>query len=147
MVLLTPFFETRQTEDSICFVFSSTLENIDMACRKTNDFLKSRITGIESELFSINLVVREGLSNAIRHGNANDPNKKVRFELRIKPGPCIQVEIEDQGDGFDWRRQQNEVLPEDEDHGRGIIIMDAYFTSYSYNEKGNILYLEKDISL
>ncbi len=139
-------FKTEQAEDSIRFVFSSTLKNIDSVCEKTTDYLRSKIKGIESQLFPINLVIREGLTNAIRHGNANDPQKEVRFFLTIKPGSSIQVEIEDQGRGFDWKRQQNEDLPGDEEHGRGIIIMDTYFTNYSYNDRGNILYLEKDIS-
>lgn len=145
MVQVTPFFEIQQAENSIEFVFSSTLENIDVICQKTSDFLRSKIKGIESELFTINLVIREGLSNAIRHGNKNDPQKKVRFLLVINSSTSIQVQIEDQGSGFDWKKQQAQVLPEDEDHGRGIIIMDTYFTHYTYNEKGNILYLEKDI--
>lgn len=145
MVLLKPFFQTELAEDSIGFVFSSTLENIDIVCRKTSDFLRSKIQGIEPQLFPINLVIREGLTNAIRHGNKNDPQKNVRFQLVIKKGPSIQVEIEDQGRGFDWKKQRYEDLHEDEDHGRGIIIMETYFTNYSYNEKGNILYLEKDI--
>lgn len=145
MVQLVPFFETEQKEKSIGFVFSSTLENIDVICQKTSEFLRSKIKGIESELFTINLVIREGLSNAIRHGNENDPQKKVRFLLVINSDTSIQIEIEDQGNGFDWKKQQAQALPEDEDHGRGIIIMDTYFTHYSYNEKGNILYLEKEI--
>ncbi|MBU1195088.1 MAG: ATP-binding protein [Proteobacteria bacterium] len=145
MVQLVPFFETEQKEKSIGFVFSSTLENIDVICQKTSEFLRSKIKGIESELFTINLVIREGLSNAIRHGNENDPQKKVRFLLVINSDTSIQIEIEDQGNGFDWKKQQVQALPEDEDHGRGIIIMDTYFTHYSYNEKGNILYLEKEI--
>ncbi len=146
MVQVTPFFETQQTENSIGFVFSSTLENIDVICQKTSAFLRSKIKGIESELFTINLVIREGLSNAIRHGNKNDPQKKVRFLLVINSSTSIRVQIEDQGSGFDWEKQQAQVPLEDEDHGRGIIIMDTYFTHYTYNEKGNILYLEKDIS-
>lgn len=146
MVSVKPFFKIEQAENSIGFVFSSTLKNIDSACEKTTDYLRSKIEGIESQLFPINLVIREGLTNAIRHGNANDPQKEVRFLLTIKSGSSIQVEIEDQGRGFDWKKQQNEDLPEDEEHGRGIIIMDTYFTNYTYNDKGNILYLEKDIS-
>lgn len=145
MTLLNPVFKVELAEDSIGIVFSSTLENIDIVCQKTSDFMVSKMDGIESELFPINLVIREGLTNAIRHGSKNDPQKEVRFLLTIK-GSSIRIEIEDQGNGFDWRKQQEEDLPEDEEHGRGIIIMDTYFTNYTYNDKGNILYLEKDIT-
>ncbi|MBU1341291.1 MAG: ATP-binding protein [Proteobacteria bacterium] len=141
-----PFFDVFTTEDSIDFTFSSTLENIDEVCEQITNYLRFRIEGIEKQLFPINLVMREGLTNAVRHGNAGDPEKKVRFMLTIVNNGLLKLMIEDQGNGFDWRKQQIEDLDEDEDHGRGIIIMETYFSRYSYNEKGNILYLEKDIT-
>ncbi|NOX34490.1 MAG: ATP-binding protein [Deltaproteobacteria bacterium] len=127
------------------FLFSSTMGNIDDVCKRSTTYLKSEVKGIEKLLFPINLVIREGLTNAVRHGNANDPEKKVRFLLTIVNHESIKLMIEDEGEGFDWRKQKSGELPEDMDHGRGIIIMDTYFTHYSYNDKGNILYLEKNI--
>ncbi len=143
MSLTTPVFETSKNADSISFVFSSTMKNVDDVCDQTTDFLVSIVEGIDDQLFSINIVLREGLTNAVRHGNKNDPEKLVKFLLSIDNNVLIKLKIEDQGDGFDWKIQQEIEPPEDQDHGRGIIIMDAYFTSYSYNEKGNILFLEK----
>ena len=135
-----------QTADSLSFIFSSTMGNIDDVCERTIKYLRLKIKGIEKLLFPINLVIREGLTNAVRHGNASDPEKTVRFLLTIVNNKSIKLMIEDEGDGFDWRKQQKEDLPENMDHGRGIIIMDTYFSHYSYNDKGNILYLEKNIS-
>ena len=139
-------FDVLQTDNSMSFVFSSTLRNIDNVCEQTTHYLRSRIKGIEKQLFPINLVIREGLTNAVRHGNAGDPEKIVRFVLSITETEMLKLMIEDQGGGFDWRRQQAAGFPEDADHGRGITIMDTYFSHYFYNDKGNILYLEKDIS-
>lgn len=137
-------FETSKTEDSIEFTFSSTMENIDLVCAQVTDFLRSGINDVEQHIFPINLVLREGLTNAIRHGNSNNPEKIVKCLLEICDGSRLLMTIEDQGDGFDWEKQQSAELPGSDDHGRGIIIMDTYFSRYSYNEKGNILYLEKD---
>ena len=139
-------FVVFKTEDSIRFDFSSTMEHIDAVCEEANHYLRSAVAGIENQLFVINLVIREGLTNAVRHGNAGDPGKIVRFELSIINKKMIKMMIEDEGDGFDWREQRNEILPDDQDHGRGILIMGTYFSRYSYNEKGNILYLEKIIA-
>lgn len=138
-------FDISKTKDSIEFAFSSTMENIDEVCGQTTDFLKSCIKEVENQIFPINLVLREGLTNAVRHGNSNQSDKIVKCLLEIHEGSRVCLTIEDQGDGFDWKKQQEAPLPEVDDHGRGIIIIDTYFSRYSYNEKGNILYLEKDL--
>ncbi len=142
----SPIFEVDQTSDSISFHFSSTMKNIDEVCERSSSYLVSKIKGVEKQLFTINLVMREGLTNAIRHGNAGDHEKKVKFLLKIAKNRNLKLMIEDEGDGFDWRKQNKKNLHDDADHGRGIIIIDTYFTSYSYNEKGNILFLEKNLT-
>lgn len=139
-------FDVFKAKDFIRFDFSSTMKNIDAACEEAGQYLRSSVAGIEKHLFPIKLVIREGLTNAVRHGNAGDPEKIVRFELSIINKEMIKMMIEDEGRGFDWREKCNEILVDDQEHGRGIIIMETYFSSYSYNEKGNILFLEKIIT-
>lgn len=146
MAVTKPVFKVRQTPDSIGFVFSSTMENIDDVCQRATRYLRSSMEGIDAQLFGINLVIREALTNAVLHGNTGDTGKVVRFLLSCIDKESIRLEIEDEGDGFDWKKYQAAELPGDEDHGRGIIIMGAYCNRCSYNEKGNILYLEKDLS-
>ena len=120
--------------------------NIDEVCKSVTRFLESKQERISPHLFAINLVLREGLTNAVRHGNKNDPDKLVDFQLGIERGKSILLRIEDQGEGFDWNKYQSAGLPEEADHGRGLPIMETYFTHYSYNQKGNVLYLEKTLS-
>ncbi len=139
-------FDVLQDNGSIHFNFSSTMDNIDHVIIGAIDYLYSKMDGIKEHAFAINLVLREGLTNAIRHGNANNPEKLVKLSLDIEGNRLIKVAIEDQGDGFDWQSRQKTELPEDEEHGRGMFIIDSYFSRYSYNDKGNILYLEKEIT-
>jgi serine/threonine-protein kinase RsbW len=139
-------FDVFKTKDFIRFDFSSTMKNIDAVCEQTDQYLRSTIAGIEKHLFPIQLVIREGLTNAVRHGNEGDPGKIVRFELSIINKEMVKMMIEDEGKGFDWRGQRNEILNDNQEHGRGIIIMGTYFNGCSYNEKGNILFLEKIIT-
>lgn len=146
MLLSGEDFEVLKAPESIKIIFSSTMENIDKVCNQATEFLELNLADIKPALFSINLVIREGLTNAVRHGNVNDSSKTVQFLLTIVEKQLIRIRIEDQGNGFDWKKQQEEELPEDLDHGRGIIIMKTYFTRYSYNEKGNVLTLEKNIT-
>jgi len=139
-------FEVTTSKDNLHIRFSPFLEYIDQACKTVTQFLKSGHKEVVPHLFAIHLVLREGLTNAVRHGNKSDPDKLVEFQLKINRGTSICFEIVDQGEGFDWKKQQLSELPEDEDHGRGILIMGSYFTRYSYNQKGNRLYLEKTLS-
>ncbi len=136
---------TCQGKEPVRFAFASTMENIDSACEKINQYLRSKIEGIDPQLFAINLVLREGLTNAVRHGNAGDPKKVVTCSVSITGNGVMKVEIEDEGDGFDWEKQQDKIPGEHDDHGRGLLIIKTYFTRFSYNQKGNILYLEKMI--
>ena len=139
-------FEVIESKDTLHIRFSSYFEYIDEVCKTVTNFLTSRQEGVAPHMFATNLVLREGLTNAVRHGNQNDPKKLVDFQLEIDGTKFILLKIEDQGEGFDWKKQQISDLPGEADHGRGIPIMKTYFTRYSYNKKGNLLYLEKNLS-
>jgi serine/threonine-protein kinase RsbW len=144
----TQKFEMIQTEDTIDIRFSSCMDNIDAVCQAVTRYLLFRLAAVQrpDHLFAVNLVMREGLTNAVLHGNKNDDTKDVRFRLKIVDDLSIHVEIEDQGSGFDWRKYRYCQFPLAADHGRGIPIMQTYFTRYAFNEKGNILFLQKDFT-
>jgi len=138
-------FDVNETENRIDFVFASTFANIDKVCDMTVQYLQTREISLKKQIFAINLVIREGLTNAVRHGNKSDPEKLVRFNVEIIDHKSIHLKIEDEGQGFHWQDVQDSEMPEDEEHGRGIIIMGQYFSNFTYNDKGNILFLEKEI--
>lgn len=165
-------FNIDETPESITIVFSSTMKNIDRTCDETLRFLMNIFKDfpcpdsvkkeckkeqncsdcLKSHLFAIQLVMREGLTNAVRHGNALNPYKKVKCNVRINRQSIVNLllhmEIEDQGNGFDWREEQKfKNLDEASEHGRGLMIMEQYVSRYWYNESGNKLTLEKSISL
>ena len=132
-------------KNSLFIGFSSCMESIDEVCRIAESFLKLNIPKSAHEMFALNLLMREGLTNAVRHGNKNDSTKDVGFQLKVVDNACVHMEIEDQGKGFDWGKQEVSQLPVTEDHGRGIPIMRSYATWYGYNKEGNILYIRKEV--
>lgn len=138
-------YEIQEEKDRILIRFSSTMEYIDCACAAVLLFLKSRGATFFPHLFAVNLGMREAMANAVRHGNKYDQGKLVSMELDLSWDKWIRMKICDQGPGFEWVQIQNQVAPDDSDHGRGMSIMQTYFDRFSYNEKGNILYLEKHI--
>ncbi|MCA1794561.1 MAG: hypothetical protein LC660_11975 [Desulfobacteraceae bacterium] len=65
----TQQFTMIQTEDAIDIRFSSCMENIDAVCRAVTRYLLFRLAAVQSpdHLFAVNLVMREGLTNAVRY--------------------------------------------------------------------------------
>lgn len=140
--------QITRTDNMLDIRFPSCLENIDIACQVVTQYLLFRLAAVQrpDQMFAVNLVMREGLTNAVLHGNKNDITKDVRVTLKIVDGVSLFIEIEDQGNGFDWRKHKGSEFPLAADHGRGIPIMKTYFTRYAYNEKGNILFLHMDFT-
>lgn len=135
-------FDLTESDEGLVVNFSSNMESIDEADRLTREFLKEN--GHGTIVFPISLVLREGLTNAVRHAHKYDTGKLVHYSLSLVDKKLIMV-IEDQGEGFDWASAMEREPVLEEDHGRGISIMKEYFTDFWYNEKGNKLTLLKEL--
>lgn len=76
----------------------------------------------------VGVSVRESVVNAIKHGNAEDENKRVIVEFRFEPGrdpTQLVVRVVDQGEGFDPIEVADPLAPENllKTSGRGIFFM------------------------
>jgi len=85
----------------------------------------------------VNLAVIEAGTNAIKHGNKNDPSKRVYFELRISDDK-LTVVVRDEGEGFNPDEVGNPLDPENilKPSGRGIFLMRALMDEVKYDKKG-----------
>lgn len=92
----------------------------------------------ESVCFGIQLAIDEALSNAIKHGNRNDPQRVVHVTYHVD-GNRLHLRIGDEGDGFDPDQIDDPTSEENLESptGRGIFLMRAYMTSIEYNDLGN----------
>ncbi len=137
-----PLFDISKQRNKLTIHFSSTLENIDLADEETRLFLME--SRLEAAIFAVCLGMREGMTNAVKHGHQFKPDKVVHYTLMIRDDQLI-AEIEDEGAGFDWRtiRKRQPVL--ECDHGRGLAIIQKYSNQFWYNEKGNKLFFVIDI--
>lgn len=141
-------FDVSTGPDGISIVLSSTMENIDRVDALVKNLMQDH--GCEKHSFAVRVVLREGLTNSVRHGNKNNPHKLIHFNLTIRRN-TLTMTIEDQGDGFDWKTikktcKDQARINTPTDHGRGVLIMTDYFDTFTYNEKGNRVFLEKNIS-
>ena len=80
--------------------FTSTFEMLDFV-QVVTDHLASGIGLDEDSVHRVSVAIRESVINAIKHGNRNDPTKRVfvEFETAAPSGvPDISIRIRDQGD-------------------------------------------------
>ncbi|NMA92263.1 MAG: PAS domain S-box protein [Firmicutes bacterium] len=76
--------------------------------------------------------------NAMEHGNRLEREKKVLIELVITDH-YIQGSVEDQGEGFNWRKHINKPLELEglSERGRGIAMVRICSKQLLYNDQGN----------
>ena len=98
----------------------------------------------ENAAFAVKLALEEALTNAFRHGNKCDPNKKITVRYLVTE-ERIEIEIYDEGDGFEPGSVPDPTLPEniDRPHGRGIMLMRSYLDKVEYHGDGNAVRLVK----
>jgi anti-sigma regulatory factor (Ser/Thr protein kinase) len=111
----------------------------------------------EDEKSKVRAAYREGLDNAFRHGNANNPLKSVDVNFVTTPHK-ISIQITDEGDGFDYERflemarSMDAVARARHSHaqkklgGLGIKLMLECCDRLTYTEGGRCLLLEKGVS-
>ena len=100
-----------------------------------------------SDLFAVHMALEESISNAIRHGNKEDPTKQVKVECRLT-ADRFWTRICDEGPGFRPDDVPDCCAPDrlEVPGGRGLLLMKAYMTDVQYNDLGNCVTLEKRLS-
>lgn len=92
----------------------------------------------ELAFIDLNILLREMLMNAMRHGNKFDINRKVRCVIRHLGLKRFQVIVEDQGDGFDYSLfKMKNPSPSEPFKARGFILINALSDRIEFNTRGN----------
>lgn len=96
----------------------------------------------ENAAFAIKLALEEAMTNAFRHGNKRDPNKHITIRYQVAEDR-IEIEVVDEGEGFEPDKVPDPTQPEyiDRPHGRGIMLMRAYLDLVEYSKTGNAVRL------
>ena len=86
----------------------------------------------------IYLCISEAVVNSIKHGNKDDQDKTVLIVVECDDNE-INIQIEDEGDGFDLNKVTDPTCESNlkNESGRGIFIIKKLSENIEYNEKGN----------
>jgi serine/threonine-protein kinase RsbW len=103
-------------------------------CRKTD----------VSEL-EIETAVREAISNAVIHGNHEDPCKRVHVMCRCHSDGEVRITVRDEGAGFKSDAVPDPTSPENRlsTHGRGIYLMRMLMDEVSFVKGGSVVRMRK----
>jgi serine/threonine-protein kinase RsbW len=114
-------------------VLASSFENIEVAERALLDLCDQAGCGGEDEYWIVT-ALREALANAVRHGNKQDPDRKVDVRYRIEDGR-VEIRIEDEGDGFDLDAVPDPTHAENllRPNGRGIFYMRQFMNRVEFS--------------
>ena len=82
----------------------------------------------------IAMAVREAAINAVLHGNAYDPGKKVAMEFE-QNGKDLVITIRDQGQGLDISKIPDPLAPENlmKTSGRGIFLIRSFMDEVEFH--------------
>ena len=90
--------------------------------------IRDKLSEIEGkiciDLLDLNLILDEAIINAMEHGNKWDPNKNIMIKISLAE-KGIQIEIEDEGQGFDFFHEFaiKEIKPRLRERGRGLFLI------------------------
>lgn len=103
-----------------------------------------RLEWSQRDVFGVHLALEEAVVNAIKHGNGEDPAKKVTVSCKVSRSRCW-VLVEDEGEGFNPEEVPDCTLDEnlDKPSGRGLKLMKNFMTMIEYNDSGNRVVMEK----
>jgi YesN/AraC family two-component response regulator len=90
------------------------------------------------------MTLDEAITNAHKHGNKNNKEKKIFVRTKID-AQKMEMSIRDEGEGFDPDKLIDPLSPEgiERNCGRGVFLIKSYMDEVSYNDKGNELTIVK----
>jgi serine/threonine-protein kinase RsbW len=82
----------------------------------------------------MSVAVRESVVNAIKHGNKQDESKRVHVQFTLQDR-ALEVQVKDQGPGFDPGEIPDPLAPENllKAYGRGIFFMRQFMDEVGYS--------------
>lgn len=91
----------------------------------------------DDNLGRIMLTLSEAVTNAVVHGNKEDPQKKVYISVQLETR-TLRIDVKDEGEGFNPDDIPNPLKEENllDQGGRGVYLIKQYSDKIEYSEGG-----------
>jgi serine/threonine-protein kinase RsbW len=119
-------------EHELHLTVGSCFENVELVQAAIDEAIAARGADDDARHW-VGLAVREAVANAIKHGNQQDPEKRVDVAVRIGDEE-VEIAVADEGAGFDPSTVRDPLAPENlfRTNGRGIFYMRRFMDEVSY---------------
>jgi serine/threonine-protein kinase RsbW len=110
----------------VAYTLDSTLDSVNMV-EQTAEQLAVKAGFSDEDLHKITMSVREAAVNAVLHGNAYDPGKKITVAYETTPEK-LAITISDEGKGLDASALPDPLTEENllKTSGRGIFLIRSF---------------------
>jgi len=140
-------YKVDTSENSIKIQCGASFEEAERMCKDVNGFIRKNDILKEYE-FAISLGLREMVNNALDYGSDSEEANVIKMQL-LYNNEKLKIVMKDEGQGFDWRKRQLKIEIENIDPlevgGKGLYLLEKYFDSMYFNDKGNQITVEKNI--
>jgi len=127
----------------IKYQINSDLKNILPVALEIFQKLKSE--GVKEDvLFDVRLCLEEAVVNAIEHGNKENKKKLVYVTVKFS-GRSIEVTVEDEGKGFDYKNIPSPTKGKNikKPSGRGIFLINKLMDNVKFSGGGSRIKMVK----
>jgi serine/threonine-protein kinase RsbW len=102
--------------------------------------------GADGSEADIELALHEAILNAVVHGNAEAPHKRVYVTCRCSVNGEVSITVRDEGQGFDSQAVPDPTTPESRfaTRGRGIYPMRTLMDEVSFQAGGRVVHMRKE---
>ena len=136
------------TANRVSYTLDSSLQSVNMA-EETAQLIAAKMGFDEDNCLKISMAVREAAVNAVLHGNAYDPQKRMTIAFE-NTGPALVITITDEGKGLDVNTVPDPTTPENllKQSGRGIFLMRSFMDEVRVRllEPGTEVTMVKNVS-
>ncbi len=110
----------------VAYTLDSTLDSVNKV-EQTAEQLAVKVGFSEDDLHKITMSVREAAVNAVLHGNAYDPSKKIMVAYESSPN-TLAITITDEGKGLSEEEVPDPLAEENllKTSGRGIFLIRSF---------------------
>jgi serine/threonine-protein kinase RsbW len=121
------------SRNRVSYTLESTLETVNSA-EATASEMATEAGFADEDVMKIAMAVREAAVNAVLHGNAYDPGKKVTLNFE-RTGSDLVITIRDEGKGIDLKSIPDPLAPENllKTSGRGIFLIRSFMDEVEIN--------------
>jgi serine/threonine-protein kinase RsbW len=104
-----------------------------------------RFRNADGSELDIEIAVREALTNAVVHGNRENPKTRVYVTYRCSADGEVLITVRDQGLGFNYLMLPDPTAPWNRlsPNGRGVYLMRAFMDEVHFKEGGSVVTMRK----